>query len=83
MHAYEVDYTEVADNYKGDPDGGYRAYVFTDFLSSENLVALRDQVEAGVRAKLNIPFNPSRPAQQYEHSMGQHHLPSNILRTTT
>jgi radical SAM superfamily enzyme YgiQ (UPF0313 family) len=83
LHAYEVDYTEVADYYKGDPDGGYRAYVFTDFLSSENLVHLRDEVEAGVRAKLGIPFNPSRPAQQYEHSMGQNHLPANILRTST
>jgi radical SAM superfamily enzyme YgiQ (UPF0313 family) len=82
LHSYEVDYTQVADYYKGDPDGGYRAYVFTDFLSSEDLVHLRDQVEAGVRAKLDIPFNPSRPAQQYEHSMGQRHLPTNILRTS-
>jgi radical SAM superfamily enzyme YgiQ (UPF0313 family) len=83
LHSYEVDYTQVADYYKGDPDGGYRAYVFTDFLSSEDLVLLRDQVEAGVRAKLDIPFNPSRAAQQYEHSMGQQHLPTNILRTST
>jgi radical SAM superfamily enzyme YgiQ (UPF0313 family) len=82
LHAYEVDYTQVADYYKGDPDGGYRAYVFTDSLSSEDLVRLRDQVEAEVRAKLGIQFNPSRPAQQYEHSMGQHHLPTNILRTS-
>ncbi|HKS10253.1 MAG TPA: radical SAM protein [Pyrinomonadaceae bacterium] len=82
LHAYEVDYTQVADYYKGDPDGGYRAYVFTDFLSSEDLVRLRDEVEANVRATLNIPFNASRPAQQYEHSMGQLHLPTNILRTS-
>ena len=82
LHSYEVDYTQVADYYKGDPDGGYRAYVFTDFLSSEDLVHLRDQVEAEVRDKLGIPFNPSRPAQQYEHSMGQQHLPTNILRTS-
>lgn len=82
LHAYEVDYTEVADYYKGDPDGGYRAYVFTDFLSSDNLVHLRHGVESEVRTKLDIPFNPSRPAQQYEHSMGQYHLPANILRTS-
>ena len=82
LHAYEVDYTQVADYYKGDPDGGYRAYVFTDSLSSEDLVRLRDEVEARVREKLNIPFNASRPAQQYEHSMGQLHLPTNILRTS-
>lgn len=80
LYSYEVDYTEVADYYKGDPDGGYKAYVYTDHLSSAKLVALRDQVEREVRAKLNIPFNPGRPAQRYEHSMGQ--LPPNILRAT-
>jgi radical SAM superfamily enzyme YgiQ (UPF0313 family) len=80
LYGYEVDYTQVADYYKGDPDGGYKAYVYTDHLSAKKLVTLRDFVERDVRAKLNIPFNPGRPAQRYEHSMGQ--LPSNILRET-
>jgi anaerobic magnesium-protoporphyrin IX monomethyl ester cyclase len=71
LHAYEVDYTVSADYYKGDPEGGYRAYVFTDHLSSGEIVNLRDQVEREVRAKLNIPFNPSAAAIRYEHSMGQ------------
>ncbi len=83
LHAYEVDYTKVADYYKGDPDGGYSAYVFTDFLSAEDLVHTRDEVEAEVRAKLDIPFNPSRAATQYEHSMGQNNLPANILRSSS
>lgn len=80
LHAYELDYTTTADYYKGDPDGGYRAYVFTDHLSAEKLVAERDAIEAEVRAKLGIPFNVGKAAQRYEASMGQ--LPGHILRTS-
>ncbi len=84
LYSIEVDYNKVADYYKGDPDGGYKAYVYTDHLSSEDLVKLRDFVERDVRKKLNIPFNPGAPAIRYEHSMGQmgKGLPSNILRTS-
>ncbi|MDO8493061.1 MAG: radical SAM protein [bacterium] len=79
----EVDYNLVADYYKGDPDGGYNAYVFTDTLSPEDLVLERDRVEKMVRAVLNIPFNPGSPAIRYEHSMGQMGgIPSNILRVS-
>ncbi|MBI3013392.1 MAG: hypothetical protein HYY63_07190, partial [Elusimicrobia bacterium] len=81
---YEVDYTEVADYYKGNPDGGYKSFVFTDHLTAEELVELRDFVEKDVREKLNIPFNPSGASVRYEHSMGQFgsRIPPNILRTT-
>lgn len=82
LYQIEVDYTVTADYYKGDPDGGYVAYVFTDALSREELVAQRDAVERDVRKALDIPFNHSAPAIQYEHSMGQG-LPSNILRRST
>jgi len=84
LYSIEVDYNKVADYYKGDPDGGYKAYVYTDHLSSEELVHLRDFVERDVRKVLNIPFNPSAPAMRYEHSMGQlgKALPPNILRTS-
>lgn len=84
LYVYEVDYTEVADYYKGSPDGGYKAFVYTDYLSSEALVELRDFVERDIRAKLGIPFNSSATALRFEHSMGQMggHLPANILRTT-
>lgn len=78
LHAYELDYNKTADYYKGDPDGGYKAYVFTDYLSSDELVKERDAVEKEVRQTLRIPFNQSRAAQKYEHSMGQ--LPGYILR---
>jgi radical SAM superfamily enzyme YgiQ (UPF0313 family) len=83
LHAYEVDFTQTAEYYKGNPDGGYRAYVFTDALSSADLVAARDFIERDVRAKLGIPFNPAGAAVRYEHSMGQSGpLPPHILRRT-
>lgn len=71
LHAYELDHTITADYYKGDPNGGYTAYVFTDNLSASEIVKLRDKVEADVRTALNIPFNPGNVAIKFEHSMGQ------------
>ncbi len=84
LYAREVDYLAVADYYKGDPDGGYRSYVYTDAMSADELVAERDRLERDVRADLGIPFNPSRSAMRYEHSMGQPGapLPPHILRAT-
>lgn len=79
LFAYELDHTVTADYYKGDPNGGYVAYVFTEHLSAEELVKLRDEVEQEVRAKLNIPFNPGSVALRFEHSMGQG-LPDTIYR---
>lgn len=80
LHAYELDYTQTSDYYKGDPDGGYKSYVYTDHISSEDLVHQRDCLEKDVRNILGIPFNQSRAAQKYEHSMGQ--IPTHILRTS-
>lgn len=71
LHAYELDHTVTADYYKGDPNGGYTAYVFTDHLSAKEIVELRDEVERDVRQILNIPFNPGSVALRFEHSMGQ------------
>jgi anaerobic magnesium-protoporphyrin IX monomethyl ester cyclase len=84
LYSYEVDYTEVADYYKGDPDGGYRSFVYTDHLAPTDLVRLRDFVERDVRKTLGIPFNPGAPALRYEHSMGQMggRLPAHILRVS-
>ncbi|MBI4242804.1 MAG: B12-binding domain-containing radical SAM protein [Planctomycetes bacterium] len=84
LYAHEVDYTQVADYYKGDPNGGYKSYVYTDYLPAEELVKLRDFVERSVRQNLQIPFNPSNPSVRYEHSMGQlgGPLPNYILKTT-
>lgn len=80
LHAHDVDFTKIAEYYKGDPEGGYHSYVFTDHLGAEEIVKLRDWVEKDVREKLNIPFNPGKPALRYEHSMGQGSLPHFILR---
>ena len=81
LHSYELNYGEVADYYKGDPEGGYRAYVFTDELTSVQLVEARNGVERDVRERLNIPFNPGASSIRYEHSMGQSgELPGHILR---
>ncbi len=81
LYADEVDYTLVADYYKGDPDGGYQAFVFTDDLKREDLVRLRDFIERDVRKQLGIQFNAGAAAIRYEHSMGQTGpLPSHLLR---
>lgn len=71
LYSYEIDHTEVADYYKGNPDGGYSAFVFTDNLSSKEIVELRDFVEKEVREKLHIKFNPGKSGIKFEHSMGQ------------
>lgn len=81
LYAKEVDYLKTADYYKGDPNGGYQSYVWTDFLTSEQLVRERDRMERNVREILRIPFNPGAPGVRFEHSMGQG-LPPNILKTT-
>lgn len=80
LHSQEIDYNVVADYYKGDPDGGYQAYVHTDFLTGDDLVKIRGEMESNIRAKLNLPWNPSAASQAFEHSMGQ--LPPSILRST-
>ncbi len=79
LFAYEVDYLHTSDYYKGAPDGGYCSYVYTDHLSAERLVVLRDELENDVRQKLSLPFNSSQAAIRYEHSMGQG-LPGFIYR---
>lgn len=79
LHAYELDFTEVADYYKGKV-GDYHSYVYTDHLSAEDMVRLRDKLEQEVRLKLSIPFNPGAAAVRYEHSMGQSAMPDYIVR---
>ena len=82
LYSYEVNYSETPKYYKGDPEGGYKSYVFTDYLSPEELVSLRDEIERNVRSQLNIQFPKARKGLRYEHSMGQgENIPSSILRT--
>lgn len=79
LYAREVDYLKTADYYKGDPNGGYVSYVWTDALPGTDLVRERDRLEREVRGSLGIPFYASVPALRFEHSMGQG-LPETILR---
>jgi anaerobic magnesium-protoporphyrin IX monomethyl ester cyclase len=81
LYAKEVNYLETADYYKGDPNGGYQSYVWTETLSAKKLVSERDRMERAVRQELGIQFNPSLPALRFEHSMGQG-LPGKILRAS-
>lgn len=81
LYAHDVDYARDAMYYKGKP-GDYKSYVWTDHLTPERLVELRDRVEEEVRTKLGIPYNAGISALRYEHSMGQDHIPAHILRKT-
>src|SRR5205823_5608509 len=47
LHSIAVDYREVAEYYKGIP-GEYTAYTYTDHLTAEELVRLRDDLERDV-----------------------------------
>ena len=82
LHSVAVDYRETAEYYKGIP-GEYTSYVYTDYLSAQELVRLRDWLEADVRQHLGIPYNTGAPAVRYEHSMGQGGIPSSILRASS
>jgi hypothetical protein len=80
LYSQDTNYATDAMYYKGKP-GEYKSYVWTDHLTPERLVELRDQVEAEVREKLGIPYNTGQAALRYEHSMGMG-LPPSILRST-
>lgn len=77
LYSQEIDYTQTAEYYKGQIEDGYRSYVYTDALSREDIVRLRDREERDIRKKLNIPFYQTKAAILYDHSMGQ--IPSQIL----
>jgi len=79
LYQASLNYLIDQDYYKGDPDGGYTSFVWTDHLSAAGLVEERDKLEKEVRAKLNIPFNPARPGLTYEHSMGMGAGGQNII----
>ena len=84
LYQSSINYLKELDYYKGDPDGGYVSYVWTDHISAKDIVKGRDELENEVRTKLKIPFNRSRPGIVYEHSMGMGNIqiPSHILRST-
>jgi hypothetical protein len=76
----DTNYIEDTHYYKGVP-GEYTAYVWTDELTPDDLVKLRDEAEKVTRGFLNLAAIQSVAAMQFEHSMGQG-LPQRILRST-
>lgn len=69
LHGQHVDHLTDANFYKGAPDA-YQAFVYTDALTSDELVRLRDDFEHDLRRRLNIPYPKAASAVQYEHTMG-------------
>ncbi len=69
LHATEINQLTDTPYYKGVP-GQYESFVWTDYLTRQELVQLRDYVETDVRAKLHIPWPKDAAANQFEHSMG-------------
>lgn len=84
LYQTDVNYLTDVDYYKGDPNGGYVSYVWTDHMQPHEIVIARDILEKEVREKLNIKFNPGNPAVKYEHSMGMGNvkIPEFILKAT-
>jgi len=84
LYQKDLDYFSCPDYYKGDPDGGYKSYVWTDYISSDDLVFCREELERSVREILSIPFNPAGGIVEFEHSMGQGQvIPKASGRATT
>lgn len=69
LHFRETDHLRDENFYKGVP-GSYYSFVWTDEVSSDDLVRLRDWTEAEVRSGLDLPYPSAPAAVQYEHSMG-------------
>lgn len=81
LYMHNIDFTAEAQYYKGMP-GDYRSFVWTDHISAEKLVEMRDALERDVRKRLNIPFYQSGASISVEHSMGMTGLPPQVLRTS-
>lgn len=79
LYSKTLDYTTTSNFYKGIPGQNYESYVYTDYLKSDEIVKLRNELEINVRKKLNIPFNNTAASILYEHSMGQS-LPNFIYK---
>jgi len=84
LYQSTIDYLTELDYYKGNPNGGYISYVWTDYLSPGEIVEARDALEMEVRKKLNIPYNLEKAAVKYEHSMGMGNinLPDFVFKST-
>ncbi len=69
LHFKNIDQFTDTPYYKGVP-GKYESFVWTDQLSSKELVRQRDLLEIQVREQLAIPWPKTAAENQFEHSMG-------------
>jgi anaerobic magnesium-protoporphyrin IX monomethyl ester cyclase len=81
LHSYHVDFNHEEAYYKGCLEE-YHSFVYTDYLSADQIVQHRDRLERDVRAELGIPYNAGAPGVRFETSMGLTKLPPNILRVS-
>lgn len=70
LYSVEVDNFKEYEYYKGVP-GQYTSFVYTDYLSREQLVYYRDWLETTVLSELKIKKELNTNSLLYEHSMGQ------------
>jgi len=88
LYQVELDYVTESDYYKGDPNALIISHVWTDYLSPEELVQERDQLETHIRGGLGIPYHRrAGPVDagdiSYGHSMGQTPiLPGRMFRAS-
>lgn len=80
LYSEDVDFMKELAYYKGHA-GEYKAFVWTDYISRERIVQMRDELEQEVRTKLGIPYPTAAAAIAFEHSMGMN-LPPSILRSS-
>lgn len=80
LYMQDIDYTQVEDFYKGALDA-YKSYVWTDYITAEELVDQRNALEHAVRGALGIPFYQAGAGVKFEASMGQ--LPGSIYRKSS
>jgi radical SAM superfamily enzyme YgiQ (UPF0313 family) len=78
LYMQDVDYISVEQYYKGVP-GEYKSYVFTDYLTAEKLVELRDSIAMVTQKSLGLP-DLEMGFTRYNRSVCR--LPSNVLRKT-
>ena len=57
LYQSNIDYLSDIDYYKGDPNGGYISYVWTDYLKPNELAIARGELEKDIRKKLEIKYD--------------------------
>lgn len=70
LYSKTIDYTKDAYFFKGKSRDEYKAFVYTDYFTTEQLVSARDEAEQQVRAKLGIISPIDAVTKHIEHSMG-------------